>query len=319
VSDMTDTTKMDEQVRDLLEEASSWPPSDLDGNSTHRDRVNQLLEFSWGPPYQEVAYTDEHVASIGDYPVRVKEYAPKQWSEAESVAALVRLHAGGMALGSPEVEDRTSRALANALGCKVFVPAYRLAPEWPHPAAVEDCRTACRWVAGNAKPLGVEASQIAVLGHSAGGMLALACGLDAHIVDELTRIVLIEPVFGPGIETASLLRFASGYGLSREELQRYWSLYLPEGAGAEPANAPWLATDADFSVLPPVDIFTSELDPLRDEGQQLAERLRRSGISVTHCCFRGLIHGSISYSGRVNAAGRAFDAVIEALRSGWQE
>lgn len=315
---MTDTVQMDEQVRDLLEESRSWPPLRLDAGGMHRDRVNQLLEFSWGPPYEEVAFTDEHVAGAGGYPVRVKEYAPERAREGEPFPALIRLHGGGMVLGSPEVEDRASRALANALGCKVFAPAYRLAPEWPHPAAVEDCRTACRWVAANAELLEVEAARMAVLGHSAGGMLALACGLDGEMQGRLDRIVLIEPMVGPGIETESLVRFASGYGLSREELERYWSLYLGEGSVPDRADTPWLATDAELSVLPRVDVFTSELDPLRDEGEQLVGGLRGAGVSVTHRRFRGLIHGSISYCGRVDAAGRAFEAVIDSLRSGWQ-
>lgn len=310
---------MDGQVRELLEEAGTWPALRLDEAGVRLDRVNQLRECEWSQPYEEVALTAEHVADVGEVPVRVKEYVGAGLTATESAPALLRLHAGGMVLGSPELEDRGSRALANALRCRVFAPAYRLAPESRHPAALEDCRTALRWLLGNAEPLGVDAARVAIVGHSAGGMLALGCALSGAAADGPSRVVAIEPMVGPGLETDSLSRFAAGYGLTREELDRFWSLYLPEdGAELDPADAPWLADDVELSRLAPVDVFTSELDPLRDEGEQLVERLHAAGVAVTHRRFAGLIHGSISYCGRVEAARQAFDAVVEVIARGWR-
>ncbi|MCL6593597.1 MAG: alpha/beta hydrolase, partial [Alicyclobacillus sp.] len=172
---------------------------------------------------------------------------------------------------------------------------YRLAPEHKFPAAVEDAFAVLRWVANHARELGVDERRLAVGGESAGGNLAIACTLLAR--DQggppLTAQLLAYPITDDNFDTPSYRENAEGYFLTRRAMQWYWAQYL---ARPEDANNP-LATPlraASHAGLPPALIFTAEYDPLRDDGEAYAARLRAAGVPVTAVRMPGLIHGFFS-------------------------
>ncbi len=193
--------------------------------------------------------------------------------------ALVYFHGGGFVICSLETHDHTCRALARASGCNVVSVDYRLAPEAKFPAAPEDCYAAVAWVADHAASLGIDPSRVAVGGDSAGGNLAA-------VVTQMARErggpplrfqLLVYPVTDHAFETASYHANAEGYMLTRKTMIWFWEQYLarPE-QGREALASPLRAEKLDG--LPPAFVITDEFDPLRDEGEAYADRLREAVV-----------------------------------------
>lgn len=314
---MSQEGSLDGEVVSMLRERETWPVVSIDPGHIREARVEQLREVAFATPYQEVEEVAEHVARDGNaHPVRVKAFSGRGAGHRDVVPALVRLHGGGFVMGSPEVEDRESRELANSVGCRVFAPAYRLAPEHPSPAALEDCLAVIRWVIDHADTLRIDPGRISLLGQSAGGYLALASviAMPHEYRTALRLCVAVEPMIAPGRRTESRLTFADGYLLSTELIDRFWSIYL---AGTEPDHRTQdglRPSSADLQPGPAISILTSGCDPLRDEGEEFADELERCGATVERRRFPGLVHGAINYSGRVPAARRVLDATIATLR-----
>jgi acetyl esterase len=214
-------------------------------------------------------------------------------------------HGGGWAVGSIDSFDTVCRALANAARATVVSVGYRLAPEHPFPAALEDSVAATRWLAENS---GQE--RVAVAGDSAGGNLAL--GVARRLRDRVHAIALVYPVCDGGLNTPSYRDFKERYGLTAEGMQRYWNLYLNGADGLQPDASPLRADD--LAGLPPTYILTAEYDVLRDEGEALAGRLREAGVDVTQRRFDGAIHGFWRWMAATDATREAIDAVGAALR-----
>jgi len=247
----------------------------------------------------------------GEIPVRV--YAPE--GEEEPRPGVVYFHGGGFVMGSLETHDATCRSLANASGCTVVSVDYRLAPEHPFPAAPEDCYAATRWVASHGAELGIDPDRLAVAGDSAGGNLAAAVSLMARDRGgpALRHQVLIYPVADHGFDTPSYRENAEGYLLSRQLMEWFWGHYLARESDADhPYASPLRAPDA--SKLPPALVLTAEFDPLRDEGEAYAERLRAAGVPTRLSRYDGMIHGFFSMAEAMEPGRRAVDEVAAALR-----
>ncbi|MFE2753936.1 alpha/beta hydrolase [Actinosynnema sp. NPDC059335] len=253
--------------------------------------------------------TDRHLPGPGgEVPIRV--YRPVDG--AEPLPTVVYFFGGGWALGSIETSDEICRALANAVPCQVITVGYRLAPEHKFPAAVHDCRAAVAWIAGHADELGVDPARLAVAGDSAGGNLAAAVTLDRDR-PALAAQVLVYPNTDHRGDTDSMRENDDPAAFNRHSVAWYWGHYLadPED-GRHPWASPLLAED--LGGLPPALVITAEHDPLRDEGERYAERLREAGVPVVASRYDGVAHGFFAMSGVVAAAGEARAEVAGFLR-----
>ena len=220
--------------------------------------------------------------------------------------ALLFFHGGGWVLGSVALADRPCRALAAATGRVVVSVEYRRAPETPFPGPLEDCWAATRWVVEHAGELDVDPARVAVGGDSAGGNLAAGVALLARERGPvLDHQVLLYPCLDP-VEAPypSRAEHAEGLGLTRGEIDWYWSLYLA-GAPPSPISAPLHAED--LAGLPPTLVVTAEFDPLRDEDHAYAERLVAAGVPTTVACFDGTLHGFLWFGGRLEQTAALID------------
>jgi acetyl esterase len=192
---------------------------------------------------------------------------------------------------------------------------YRRAPEHKYPVAAEDAFAATRWIAAHAAHLGLEARRLAVGGDSAGGNLAAAVTLMARERGgpPLGFQLLVYPVTCHGFDTPSYRECADGYLLTRDGMRWFWGHYLGRAEeGGQPHASPLLAPD--LAGLPPALVITAEYDPLRDEGEAYAARLREAGVSVTLTRYPGMIHGFFRMLNFVDQARAARDESAAALR-----
>jgi acetyl esterase len=220
---------------------------------------------------------------------------------------LVFFHGSGFVLCSLDTHDGMCRNLCAGAGCVVVSVDYRLAPEHKFPAGLDDCVFATSWVSEHAAELEGDAGRVVVGGDSAGGNLAAAAAL--RIRDEggpaLLGQLLIYPVtdyYTPG--TPSYRENADGYGLTRDTMVWFWDHYLSDPAeAAEPYASPLRARD--LSGLPAALVVTAEYDPLCDEGEYYAAKLRAAGTAATTSRWDGMNHGFFFWVGRVDKAGDA--------------
>jgi acetyl esterase len=248
----------------------------------------------------------------GPLPVRI--YTPADIGDSES-AGIVYFHGGAGVFCSIETHDGVCRMLANASGCRVISVEYRLAPEHPFPAAVEDSYFATQWVAENARHIGIDRRRIAVGGDSAGGTLAAVVTQMARNArgPDIALQVLICPVTDLSAESESRKAYAQGYFLGRRTLEWAATQYCPPGAELrDPRISPLRA--ADFSGLPPAHIHTARYDPMLDEGRAYADALSDAGVSVRYICHEGMIHHFYAMAGAIPYARVAIAAVGASVR-----
>ncbi|MFD5469434.1 alpha/beta hydrolase [Streptomyces sp. NPDC127105] len=251
----------------------------------------------------------------GPLPVRV--YRP---SGEGPLPVLVYFFGGGWTLGSLGTGDALCRTLANSVGCLTVAVGYRLAPEHKFPAAPQDCFEGVRWAAEHAEEFGGDASRLAVAGDSAGGNLAAAVTLmarDAGGPDILTQL-LVYPNTDYLADTPSRRENTDPLLFNDKSVHWYWDNYLtaPED-GAHPLASPLRAPD--HSGLPPALVITAEYDPLRDEGESYAERLRESRVPARTTRYPGMAHGFFTMSGTLDAARRAVEQAAAHLRTSFAD
>jgi acetyl esterase len=222
---------------------------------------------------------------------------------------MVFFHGSGFVVCDLDTHDSICRNLCAGADCVVVSVDYRLAPEHKFPAASDDCLAATNWAAQNASALRGDAGRIMVVGDSAGGNLAAVTALRAR--DEggsrLVGQMLIYPVtdyYQPG--TPSMKENAEGFGLTREGMIWFWNHYVRSpGDGVHPHASPLRA--ATLAGLPPALVMTAEYDPLRDEGEDYAEAMRKSGVSVEMKRWDGMNHGFFFFPGIVDKSTEAID------------
>lgn len=246
-------------------------------------------------------------------PVRTRVYQPA--GGARDLPVLLYFHGGGWVAGSLDTHDGVCRALCARTPCVVVSVDYRLAPEHRFPAAVEDAWAATAWVAEHARSIDGDASRIAVGGDSAGGTLSAVVALRARDHGlPLCLQLLVYPATDRDFETPSYREFADGYGLTRDGMRWYWEHYLgPDGDAASPEASPLRADD--LAGVAPACVLTVEFDPLREEGEAFAERLRMAGVPVESRRIPGLIHGAYRMPGTIPRAGELLDVSVAALRA----
>lgn len=227
--------------------------------------------------------------AAGDIPVRI--YTPVGGGS-DPLPVLIWFHGGGWVYGGLESADFLCRALANRSGCRVISVDYRLAPEAKFPAAVDDSFAVTRWIADHAADLRVDAGRIAVGGDSCGGNLATVVALLARDREwpPVAFQVLVYPVTNHSFDTPSYRDYGDGYLVTRNAMVWFWSHYLDKAEdGRDPLASPLRATT--LSGLPPAIVITAEFDPLRDEGEAYAARLRADDVPVELVRYDGQIHG----------------------------
>lgn len=235
-----------------------------------------------------------------DLPVRI--YTPEGDGP---FPALVYFHGSGFTVGNIEIADAPHRALANSTGCVVVAVNYQKAPEHKFPVPFDDAYASVIWVQAHAAELLVDPALVGVGGDSAGGNLAAATCLRTR--DEggpdVAFQLLLYPTTDRRFDLPSMVENADGYMLTTAAMQWFWDQYLTDPSEADnPYACPMRAPD--LSGLPPAVVITAEYDPLRDDGEAYAERLRQAGVPVVVRRYEGMIHGFFWTSGVVAGSRR---------------
>jgi acetyl esterase/lipase len=262
--------------------------------------------------------TDHHVPGPHDAPeVLVRLYTPEVALRDGGRPALLDIHGGGFVIGSIDMEHSFAVAVARELGVAVATVEYRLAPEHPFPAGVEDCYAALTWLHANADELGLDVDRIGVGGQSAGGGLTAATVLLAR--DRGGPAVCFQflgiPELDHRLETTSMRAFVDTPLWHRGNAIKSWQMYLGTDHDGEVSPYASPAIAADLCGLPPAYITTMEFDPLRDEGIVYAMRLMAAGVSVELHSFPGTFHGSALIPGAA-VSKRGHDELLVALARG---
>nr|WP_090279429.1 alpha/beta hydrolase [Mycolicibacterium komanii] len=261
-----------------------FPKADLTDPVEERKNFAALAAAIPVPEAADLDVEDRTVPGTPDVPIRI--YRPQG-----ARAAIVWLHGGGFVMGDLDTEHPWATRVAEGAGVMVVSVGYRLAPENPFPAAVDDAYAVLKWTADHAEELGVDADRIAVGGHSAGGGIAAAVALRAR--DQGGPALCFQLLNQPGLDdrqdTPSARSFTDTPWMNRDKVSDSWRHYLG-GAPATPYAAPARATD--LSNLPPAYVSTAEFCPNRDEGLDYAMRMLAAGVPVELHQWAGTFHGS---------------------------
>ncbi len=259
-----------------------------------------------GPPTRAVDRVADEV--VDGIPVRIYEH------DHPPTGLVVYFHGGGFCIGSVGLMDNVARELAYCSGAAVVSVEYRLAPEHPYPAGLNDCETITRWALANVSQLGASRSSVVVAGESAGGNLAAAVTLRlrGNVDIPLAGQVLMYPSVDGGSWTHPSRDEFAGVVLSRTTMEGFWGRYT---AGRDLVHDPFAAPlqSPNLGDLPPAIVVLGGCDPLRDEGRLYATRLREDGGAVDEVCYGGQPHGFINF--QLPAAADAFRRIGGWLRS----
>jgi acetyl esterase len=285
---------LDIQAQILLDiaRAEGLPPINQMGLAEARARAAKALTYPGSaPPVFQVR--DCSVPRSGGI-IALRQYRP---SVAEFLPAVFFFHSGGWVLGGLDTHDHICRALASQSGCLIIAVDYRLAPEHPYPAAVDDARAAVSWLHEKAEHFGIDQNRIGVAGDSAGGTIAAVVSQITLEMDgpKLACQALIYPVMDHWtIGTESYRKHGIGYSLTSESMRWFWEQYLPEPADRiNPRACPLQANG--FNNLPPTLVLTAEFDPLCDEAEEYVRRLRESSVPVQCSRYDGMMHGFLTH------------------------
>lgn len=272
--------------------------------------LGSMLRDLFGPGPDVASVRDEQVATADGSSFGVRVLVP----EGTPRAVIVYYHGGGWVIGNIEESDTLGRQLANRTNAVVVLVDYRLAPEHRYPAAAEDAWTALNWTAERVTELAGASVPLVVMGDSAGGNLAAVVAQRAHAEGgpHVALQVLVYPVADADVDTASYVDPANQLLLSRDAMIWFWDHYAPDAASRANTDASPLRA-ADLSGLPPAVVITAEHDPLRDEGEAYAAKLRAAGVSVEHRRFDGQMHGFFTMVNVLPGSAAGIDFAVEQI------
>lgn len=295
------------------------PASDLDDVAAARSMIAELVgPLNAGVDTGGLTITDHHVPGPDGAPdVLVRVYRPEGEAPPAGRPALLDIHGGGFVVGSIEMEHGICAPIARQLDAVVATVEYRLAPEHPFPAGLEDCYAALGWLHDSAGELGIDTDRVAIGGQSAGG--GLAAGLALLARDRGGPPICFQflgiPELDHRLGTPSMRAFTDTPMWHRGNAVKSWRMYL--GAEHDGAVSPYAspAVATDLAGLPPAYITAMEFDPLRDEAIHYALGLLEAGVSVELHSYPGTFHGS-SLVQTAAVSRRAGDELVVALRRG---
>jgi acetyl esterase len=248
---------------------------DIIGSGPEMDRVEDILLDQAG------------------HALRIRVLAPSS----KSSGIIVYCHGGGWALMSIDDYDALGRHIAHDTNCTVVLVDFRLAPEHPFPAAIDDVWLALDWASRNRHALsGSSHASLIVAGDSAGGNLAAVVAQRAHIQGKpsIAQQLLIYPVTQADLNTPCYIDPDNQGLLGQADMRWFWDLYLPDNATRQSPEASPLRAKS-LQGLPPAVVITAEHDVLRDEGEAYATALRTAGVDVEHRRFAGQVHGFLGF------------------------
>lgn len=288
-------------------------PLTRDGLAVRRVEMAKQMRRSAPPKDPRVVCDEREIAGSDDQPLRIRIYRNPSASSWPAPAA-VWFHGGAFVLGDLDTEDASCQLVCGRLGAVVVSVDYRLAPENPFPAGVEDCFHGLCWTVASGAELGIDIHRVAIGGHSAGGGLAAAVALMARDRNgpAIAYQFLGIPVLDDRVMTPSCRAITDRRVFSYQGCVAMWDTYLgPDRRDVSPYAAP--ARSEDVSGLPPAYVLVCEFDPLRDEGLDYARRLIEAGVPTEVHHVPGAWHGFDMYAPRTRLARRVRAAWIEAM------
>ncbi len=229
--------------------------------------------------------------------------------------AIVSFHGGGWTLGSTDMDDYRNHELTRQSGCAIVSVNYRLAPEFPYPAALNDCYTAITWVAQHAINLGIDPTRIGVAGSSAGGNLAAASTIRSR--DErgpsIAFMLLFYPVCDADLERPSYAKYGENFGLTAAKMRWFWQQYVPN---QRDRKNPYVSPlRGQLHGLPRTFILVAECDPLRDEAEAFADALNATDVPTDITCYYGTVHGFLTIAPTSRPGRKAIADAAAALKA----
>lgn len=276
--------------------------NELTGHAAHLD------------PYDVWEKHDIVVERDGADPMRLRVYVPEAVRDAEgNLPMILYFHGGGFIMGSIEDHDPLCGKIADECRAVVIAADYRLAPEYPFPACIEDAVFTAEWAVKNAHAYGGDPGRMLAAGDSSGANMAAVLALLARDgqAPEISGLILFYGIYGciPLEESESARLYGQGgYVLPVDAAKAMMNLYVPEDADPDdfrlnPGRA------ADLSNMPPAVVVTAELDPLRDDGEEFARRLEACGNNVLLIRMDGMMHGFMLYWQRFSRAGKLLEDI----------
>lgn len=279
--------------------AATRPVAELDWLALPPAQARAMLDQPMAPaaPIPVARAEDTAIAADGrTIPARL--YIPD--GAGDTPPLIVYFHGGGWVLGTIETHDATCRELATTSGAAVLSVGYRLAPEHPFPAALDDAWAALLAAHQSGNPFGTDPARLAVAGDSAGGNIAAALAIIARDRSgpAIRHQLLLYPVIDADFTTASYRENGSGYFLTTDMMRFFWNHYM---GGRDPKAEPLAALlrQKTLAGLPPATVIVGEYDPMRDEIHAYAKRLAEAGVPVALHTAPGMIHGFLGMTGMV--------------------
>ncbi len=312
---LSSSDALDPQARTLLIDFAKHPAQSLAVDDVAyvaalRANFPEFLRLAGEP--EPLASVEQAFARGPHGPIELRIYRPEMLAVP---ALLVWFHGGGYVAGDLDTYDSPVRALANRCRCTVVAVAYRLAPENPYPAGIEDAYAALHWAGARAQKLGARA--VVVGGDSAGGLIAAVAAMLAR--DRSGPTVSLQVLLYPDADARPGFHYPSwqqydGCLLDRAAKDRQLAIYLPASVDrTQPHVSPALCAPEDLRGLPPALIVTAEFDPQRDEGEEYATRLRDAGIATSLTRYPGMIHGFFQMAGKLTAGKQVIEQVAAAI------
>lgn len=277
-----------------------------------RELIDRFLPFYVSAGAPAIPHVEERRIPAASGDIRIRLYDPGAPAPAPAV---VFMHGGGFVTCDIDVYDGVSRQFARRSGLRVVSVDYGLAPEHPFPVPLDDCIAAIRWVAAHGADWGIDPSRVAVAGDSAGANLALAATIALRDAGNspVRGTACIYGCYAPDLGTISEKAYGGGpYLISSPEMAWYWNHYLSNPADRKnPLAAP---LHADLHGLPPLFVTASEFDPLRNDSEMLAEKLKAAGARFEFRLWLGTIHACVNLMGWIPPMGPRVDEVCAFLK-----
>jgi acetyl esterase len=316
------STTIDPDTERLLEALATTGGPSVDELSVEEARrsatMRSVIASLGGAPLEPVAVGSVSALEVPTPagPVATRIYRPSV-PVGDPPPLIVWFHGGGFVLGDLESADPSSRALCAGAGAIVVNVDYPLAPEHPFPAAPEACWAVTAWLAERHASIGFDPARLAVGGESAGGNLAAATALLAaeRGGPAIHFQLLVYPMLDASTSQPSIRSNGQGYFLTAERIEWFWGHYLPDAAQrTNPIASP--LDGAALAGQPPAAVITAELDPLRDEAEAYADRLRAAGVAATTTRYDGLVHGFVTMASLSARAREGLEGIVAACRDG---